>query len=215
MCHWAVSQYLSSIGNTSLLKIQTADMTYKFKINQVRQILGLEVKLESSTLEDGTIVNYERLESGFPIFMEDGVTPLAEGEYKLEDGTVVKVDAEGLIVEVVPPVETPEVPETEVEVEMADPVPAAEDETKTEDPKGEEDKMTKIQEDVKTVMEAVVALADEVAKLKEQIQMAEEKVREFAKSPATTRIPKVSVPSDSKEDRMASTIEIIKQAMKK
>ena len=186
--------------------------TYKFKLNQVRQILGLEVKLESAKLEDGTIVNYERLESGFPIFMEDGVTPLAEGTYMLEDGTGVSVDASGLIVEVTPPAEPEAEPAVEVEVEAQE-EPAPTEEPKAEEPK--DDMMTKIQEDVKTVMEAVVALADEVAKLKEQIQMAEQKVKEFAKSPATTKIPKVSVPSDSKEDRMASTIEIIKQAMKK
>lgn len=194
--------------------------TYKLKLNQVRQILGLEVKLETAKLEDGTVVNYEKLESGYPIFAEDGVTPLAEGTYVLEDGTGISVDASGLIMEVTPPVETPaEEPKTEVEVVAKEEPKPTEEPKPAEEPKAEEptdkEMMAKIQEDVKTCMEAVVALADEVAKMKDKLQMAEQRVNEFAKAPATTKIPKVSVPSDTKEDRMASTIDVIKQAMKK
>jgi hypothetical protein len=62
-------------------------------------------------------------------------------------------------------------------------------------------------------MEAIVALADEFAQLKERLQLAEQNVSEFSKAPASKRIPKVSVPSDTKEDRMVSTISVIKQAM--
>lgn len=186
-------------------------MTYKLKLNQVREILGLEVTLESATLQDGTTINYERLEAGYPVFGEDGVTPLAEGEYVLEDATTIRVGENGIISEVMMPEDEPEAAPAEEGMEdIVVPV----EETPTEEP-SDEDLLNKLAEDVKTVMEAVVALADEVAAIKQSVQMAEQKVNEFAKAPASTRIPKVSVPSDSKEDRMASTIEIIKQAMKK
>jgi len=190
-------------------------MSYKLKLNQIRAILSLEVKLESAKTTDGSIVNYERLEAGFPIFQEDGTTPLAEGDYTLEDGTAFKVDADGLIMEVIPPTETPEAPEapeTEVTIEAAEP---SVDPTKPEEPAAptEEELMKKIADDVKTCMEAIVALADEVAQMKSKLQMAEQKVNEFAKQPATTKIPKVSVPDETKVDRMESIINVIKHAM--
>jgi hypothetical protein len=48
---------------------------YKLKLNQVREILGMEVRLESAKLQDGvTVVEYEKLEVGMPVFVvsEDG-----------------------------------------------------------------------------------------------------------------------------------------------
>ena len=78
---------------------------YKLKLNQVREILGMEVKLESAKLQDGvTTVEYEKLEPGMPLFVisEDGSTksPAPEGTHVLEDGTSVEVDAQGIIKEI-------------------------------------------------------------------------------------------------------------------
>jgi hypothetical protein len=187
-------------------------MTYKLKLNQVREILGLAVKLESVVLSDGVTINYERLEPGYPVFAEDGTTPLAEGTYVMEDGVSIVVDENGIIVEVVQPEEPAapseeETPAEEMEETPEEEVPSSET--------SDQDTIAKLAEDMKTVMEALVNLADEVAALKDQVTMAEQKVKEFAKAPATTKIPKVSVPSESKVDRMASTIDIIKSAIKK
>ena len=45
-------------------------MKYSLKLNQVREILGMEVKLESAKLQDGvTVVEYEKLEPGMPVFV--------------------------------------------------------------------------------------------------------------------------------------------------
>jgi hypothetical protein len=95
-------------------------MTYKLKLNQVREVLGMEIKLEAVKLIDGvTTVEYERLEPGFPLFVlaEDGSTKsLAPvGTHTLEDGTVVEVDEAGLLVSVSSE-ETPTATEDVVEV---------------------------------------------------------------------------------------------------
>ena len=78
-------------------------MTYKLKLNQVRQVLGMEVKLEAVKLLDGTMLEVEKLEPGFPVFViaEDGtMTPAPMGEHTLEDGTTIELDNAGMVVEV-------------------------------------------------------------------------------------------------------------------
>jgi hypothetical protein len=90
---------------------------YKNKLNQIRVMLGMDVKMVESVLEDGvTRVETESLEPGFELFVvsEAGEkAPAPEGQHKLEDGTKVTVDAEGKITLV----EKAEEPKVEVEVE--------------------------------------------------------------------------------------------------
>jgi len=93
---------------------------------QILKALGLsteEVNLEYQTkLEDGTIVvsSADSLEPGVDISVltEDGTTiPLPEGEYKTEDGISFKVEAEGVISEILEEEEEETVEEEEAKKE--------------------------------------------------------------------------------------------------
>lgn len=94
-------------------------MNYKNKLNQIKALLSLEVKLAQMKLEDGiTIVEAESFEPDFSIGIvtPDGIVPMPVGEYKLEDGSILVVAVEGIIAEI----KQEEAPaEVEVEVEVA------------------------------------------------------------------------------------------------
>jgi hypothetical protein len=87
-------------------------------LNQVKILLGMEVKLEQMKLENGTVLEAEKFESGNEIFIvtEDERIALPIGEYELENGMVLVIEEEGLIKEVKSS-ESEEAPEVEVEVE--------------------------------------------------------------------------------------------------
>jgi len=78
-------------------------MNYKNKLNQIKALLALEVKLAQMKLEDGiTIVEAEAFEPDYSIGIvtPDGIVPMPIGEYKLEDGSVCVVAVEGIIAEI-------------------------------------------------------------------------------------------------------------------
>lgn len=94
-------------------------------INEIKTLLGMEVKLAQMKLEDGvTVVEAEMFEPEAAVFIVNGEDRIAMpvGEYKLEDGNILKVEVEGVIAaiempeEEMPEAET-EAPEVEVEVE--------------------------------------------------------------------------------------------------
>jgi hypothetical protein len=91
-------------------------MNYKNKLNQIKALLALEVKLAQMKLEDGiTILEAEAFEPDYSvgIVTADGIVPLPVGEYKLEDGSILVVAVEGIIAEI-----KQEEAEAEVEVEV-------------------------------------------------------------------------------------------------
>jgi len=71
-------------------------------INQIKTLLNIEVKLEEMKLENGTIVSAESFEKDKEIFIktDDELVAMPVGEYLLEDGRLVVVEAEGLIADV-------------------------------------------------------------------------------------------------------------------
>ncbi len=95
-------------------------------INQIKELLGMEVKLATMKLSDGmTILEAEVFEAGAEVFIvaEDQKIALPVGEYELEDSKMLVVIEEGIISEIKEmeaeeemPIEEPEA-ETEVEVE--------------------------------------------------------------------------------------------------
>jgi hypothetical protein len=87
-------------------------------LNQVKTLLGMEVRLEQMKLENGTVLEAEKFEAGNEIFIvtEDERIALPIGEYILENGMVVVIEEEGLINEI-KSTESEEAPEVEVEVE--------------------------------------------------------------------------------------------------
>jgi regulator of replication initiation timing len=91
-------------------------MNYKNKLNQIKALLALEVKLAQMKLEDGiTIVEAESFEPDYSIGIvtADGIVPMPVGEYKMEDGSILVVEVEGIIAEI-----KQEEAEAEVEVEV-------------------------------------------------------------------------------------------------
>jgi hypothetical protein len=93
-------------------------MNYKNKLNQIKAVLSMEVKLAQMKLEDGiTTIEAEEFEPEYSvgIVTEDGIVPMPVGEYKMEDGKTLVVSQEGIIAsisseeeEVAPETETPE-----------------------------------------------------------------------------------------------------------
>lgn len=190
-------------------------MNYKSKINTVKVFLGLEVKLESLKLVDGTVVEAEAFEPGFPVFIvnaEDGTKTLAPaGEHTLEDGTVIKVDEEGKLVEkseteMEDELEVPEVPEVEVKVEAAEEVPA--EEVKEE-----------VKDDIKEAMKKLAMIVEEVAKevtdIKTEMSDMKAKYEKFSKSAAASKFPSVTAgnatPLNPLEAKLAALAELKKE----
>lgn len=89
-------------------------------INQIKTLLGMEVKLAQMALENGTIIEAEVFEAGASVFIvnEEDRVALPVGEYKLEDGMILIVAEEGIIAEIKEAVVEVEEPEAEVEVEV-------------------------------------------------------------------------------------------------
>ena len=88
-------------------------------INQIKTLLGMEVKLEQMKLMDGvTILEADSFEAGNEVFIvteDEQKIPLPIGEYEFEDGRMLIVVEEGVISEVKE--KEVEEPEAEVEVE--------------------------------------------------------------------------------------------------
>lgn len=173
---------------------------YKNKLNQIRVMLGMEVKMVESVLEDGvTRVETESLEPGFELFVvsETGEkAPAPEGTHTLEDGTKVTVDAEGKITLV----EKAEEPKVEVEVEAA-----AEEEVKVEEEvKGVPAEMVKklVEEKIDEMMTKVYAALEEVVKditeVKEEMAAQKEKMAKLSKTPGASKVStfNTDVPTD-------------------
>jgi hypothetical protein len=97
-------------------------------INQIKTLLGMEVKLAQMALENGTIIEAEVFEAGASVFIvnEEDRIALPVGEYKLEDGMILIVAEEGIIAEIkeaeaeVVEEEAPAEVEVEVEQEMTE-----------------------------------------------------------------------------------------------
>ena len=93
-------------------------------INQIKELLGMEVKLATMKLSDGvTILEADLFEAGNEVFVvaEDQKIALPVGEYELEDGKILVVVEEGIISEIKEmeaEVEEEVQPEAEVEVEV-------------------------------------------------------------------------------------------------
>jgi hypothetical protein len=97
-------------------------------INQIKNLLGMEVKLETMKLMDGiTIFEADAFEMDKEVFIvteDEQKIPVPIGEYELEDGRILVVEVEGIILEIKEVATEEEVdpgaevaPEVEVEAE--------------------------------------------------------------------------------------------------
>jgi hypothetical protein len=92
-------------------------------ITEIKKLLGMEIKLEQMTLDNGTVIEAEIFEAGQAVFIVNGEDRVAlpVGEYTLDNGMILVVEVEGEIKEIKEmEVEAPAeeaTPEVEVEVE--------------------------------------------------------------------------------------------------
>ena len=143
-------------------------------INQIKTLLNIEVKLEETKLENGTIVSAESFEKGKEIFIvtDDEKVAMPVGEYLLEDGRLVVVSEEGIIDDVrevsdeVPEKESKDGEEITSDLEE-------EKEDKKEDKKEEMGYVTK--EELSSAIGEIKATIDEI---KEMMQPKEEDLSE-------------------------------------
>jgi hypothetical protein len=90
-------------------------------INEIKTLLGMEVKLAQMKLKDGvTVIEADAFETDNAVFIVNGEEkiPVPVGEYELEDGMILVVTVEGVIAEIKEPVAEEEAPEAEIEVEV-------------------------------------------------------------------------------------------------
>jgi len=72
------------------------------KIDQIKTLLGMEVKLATMKLVNGTEIEAEVFEAENEVFIvsEEEKIALPVGEYELEDGKILVVVEEGIISEI-------------------------------------------------------------------------------------------------------------------
>jgi len=131
-------------------------------INQIKTLLGMEVKLEQMKLMDGvTVLEADMFEAGNEIFVvteDEQKIPVPVGEYEMEDGRMLIVVEEGIISEV------KEKEEEEEEVEVEEPI---EEEAK------KEQEMETAKSNPKKVVESVIkeSFFSEIEALKKENEM--------------------------------------------
>jgi hypothetical protein len=90
-------------------------------INEIKTLLGMDVKLAQMKLKDGvTVIEADAFEMDNNVFIVNGEEkiPMPVGEYELEDGMILVVAVEGVIAEIKEAIVEEEAPEAEVEVEV-------------------------------------------------------------------------------------------------
>jgi len=156
-------------------------------LNEIKTLLNIEVKLEEQKLENGTVVSAEAFEKGKEIFIvtDDEKVAMPVGEYILEDGRLLVVEAEGVIADV---------------REVSDEVPAKEKE-ETEDleeeVKEEMSYATKEElAEVKTMVEEIKAMLEPKEEMSEEVkeEIVEEVKEELSAVKPIKHNPEASTP---------------------
>lgn len=68
-------------------------------LKQIQTLLNTRVELEDRKLDNGTVISADSFAEGQPVFIvtEDDRIPMPIGEYKMEDGSMLVVEEEGVI----------------------------------------------------------------------------------------------------------------------
>ena len=146
-------------------------------INQIKELLGMEVKLGTMKLSDGvTVLETEVFEAGAEVFIvaEDQKIALPVGEYELEDSRILVVMEEGII---------SEIKEMEAEEEMPIEEPQAEVEVEVE-------AEAEAPKEIKKTVESIVkeTFFSEMEALKIENEELKAKLEMFSKVEPTTEV---------------------------
>lgn len=160
-------------------------------LNKIKEVVGIElseevsVQLEEIKLENGTILEAEKFESGQSVFIktEEENIALPVGEYKLEDGRSLMVKEEGLIDKIMDKVEEKEEVQASEEKALESTEEVVEETALEEEEKEEEkeemeyvtkEEFAKAVEEIKAMIEAMDH------KKKEEEKMSEETKEELS-----------------------------------
>jgi hypothetical protein len=182
-------------------------------VNQIKELLGMEIKLAQMKLQDGvTVIEAEAFEPEMAVFIvnEEEKVPMPVGEYMLEDGNVLKVEVEGIIASIeMPEEEAPEVEEevetTEKEQEMA---------TEAATPKRVVESVTK-----EMFFSEIEKLRAEIAELKlsktevvEAVELSNDNIEVLSHNPDATNEVKLNLYS---RKRNATTLDVVLSKLNK
>jgi len=147
-------------------------------LNQVKTLLGVEVKLEQMKLENGTVLEADKFEGGNEIFIvtEDERVALPVGEYVLEDGQTLVIEEEGIIKEMKSENEEAKEEEVEAEIEVE-----AEEEEKEEMGYATKEELAEVKsmiEEIKAMLEPKEEMSEEPKEelkeeVKEEVELSE------------------------------------------
>jgi crotonobetainyl-CoA:carnitine CoA-transferase CaiB-like acyl-CoA transferase len=159
------------------------------KIEQIKALLGMEVKLATMKLANGTEIEAEVFEAENEVFIvsEEEKVALPVGEYELEDGKILVVIEEGIISEIKEKEEEAEEEveaevkveeEEEMQAEVATPKKVVESVSK-------ETHFAKIEEMQKEIDALKLALEpkEEVEEVKEEVELSAEEVAPIKHNP--------------------------------
>lgn len=150
-------------------------------MNKFFKLAKMILKLEEVKTDKETLIVEGGVEVGKPVFVEteEGPIPAADGDYTLEDGTVVVI-VEGVITEI-RPVENPE--EKPEELEEENPLP--EEDTKVAELEARIAELEAIIEEKDT---RIAELEGIVAEKEEALSAAEEKLKMSVEEPITKKV---------------------------
>jgi len=182
-------------------------------INQIKTLLGMEVKLEQMKLMDGvTILEADSFETGNEVFIvteDEQKIPLPVGEYEFEDGRMLIVVEEGMISEVKE--KEMEEPEVEVEVETE-----KKEEMETEKPTAKKTIESVVKEtffsEIEKLKEENETLKAELSKLKEvkeEVELSsDEEVKPISFNPENeNKVETIRIASKRERSIMDSILE--------
>ena len=191
-------------------------------LNQVKTLLGVEVKLEQMKLENGTVLEADKFEAGNEIFIvtEDEKVALPVGEYVLEDGQTLVIEEEGIIKEM-----KSENEEEEVEVE----VEAKEEEEKEEMGYATKEELAEVKsmiEEIKAMLEPKEEMSEELKEEKQELssdvvneipEEVKQELSEPAAEPINTNaeVSKTEVKFNIASKRKMSTLDRVMNKMNK
>jgi len=179
----------------------------KEKLNQIRLLLGMEVKFATELLVDGTTtVEAEKFEPGYDVFIvnSDGTkSPAPGGEHETASGLLLEVDEAGKIMEVSTKAEEAAPAEAEVAVEAAA--------MPTELPA---ETLPTVMEALQKVVMAVESISKEVADIKTEMSTMKQKMEKFAATPGGNKVPASTRSNNMDFDPTNARVEALQNLMK-
>ena len=142
-------------------------------LNEIKTLLGLQIKLEAMKLENGTVIEAESFEPNQEVFIvnEEERVPMPIGEYIMEDGKILVVAEEGIILEI---------KEAEMPTEEAPPEEAAEPELEAEAAPSPKKIVKSVSEEM--FFAEIEKLRGEIAELKLAKEEPKEEIKEVEMS---------------------------------